>query len=196
MLRALLVALEQWTRAGTEPPASRTPTLDAATAVSREQVLQRLAAIEGLALPSSELLDPRDSAQARLGTPEHSTLRALVSIVDIDGNECAGVILPALAVPPATHLGINPRQNDVAGQASIVDLIGTSHPFARNRSDRAKSGDPRLSLDERYAGPEDYADRVRVAAVDLAKERFLLEEDIDVICQIARSHFVRLSLEE
>ena len=49
-------------------------------------------------------------------------------------------------------------------------------PFARTREERMKTGDPRLSLEERYRGSE-RADAMAKAARQLVEDRLLLEED-------------------
>ena len=41
------------------------------------------------------------------------------------------------------------------------------------------SGDPRLSLEERYGTHEQYVARVRVAAERLVRGRYLLQDDAD-----------------
>ena len=48
-MRALLTALDQWVREGTEPPASRVPRVDQATAVSRESLEAQYTKIPGSA---------------------------------------------------------------------------------------------------------------------------------------------------
>ena len=49
-------------------------------------------------------------------------------------------------------------------------------PFAKTREERLKTGDPRLSLEERYPGSE-RADAMAKAARKLVEDRLLLEED-------------------
>ena len=190
VLRALLVALERWTRDQVEPPSSNVPTLAAGTAVAREQVLARLAEIKGLALPSPNRLDPSDSPRAQPDSVEEMTMRPLVAAVDEDGNELCGVKVPELAVPTATHLGINPRRSDAHGDAPIIDLLGSSYPFAAIRDHRERSGDPRRSLNERYADEYDYAARVRVAALELVEANLLLNDDVDAVCTTAIGHYL------
>ena len=153
--RALLIALEQWTRYGIEPPATSVPTLLSNSAITRESALKQLAMIPGLALPAPELLDPADSAQADPESAVAKSLRPLVSQLDEDGNERCGVILPELSVPIATHLGINTLAVAPGESASIVDLIGTSYPFPGSSVEREQRGDPRRALAERYADEDD-----------------------------------------
>ena len=51
-------------------------------------------------------------------------------------------------------------------------------PPRRNRAEREATGDPRLSLEERYPSREAYLDRVRQAAEALAREGYLLTDDV------------------
>ena len=48
---------------------------------------------------------------------------------------------------------------------------------AEVRAERKKSGDPRLSVAERYASREDYLNRYAEAVDELVKERWILPED-------------------
>jgi hypothetical protein len=59
-------------------------------------------------------------------------------------------------------------------------FAGATLPFARTRRERETYGDPRPSIEERYASREAYLERVRQAALALVTQRYLLEEDIEV----------------
>ena len=109
-----------------------------------------------------------------------------VSAVDRDGNEIAGVILPELAVPLATHTGWNLRHADIGGVQQLLVFAGATLPFPRTRADRATSGDPRPSIEERYASRSDYLARVREAAHTLVTDGYLLEEDVETSVAFAR----------
>jgi hypothetical protein len=50
--------------------------------------------------------------------------------------------------------------------------------FAPTRADRLSSGDPRLSLEERYPTHESYVNAVTRAAEDLRSQRLLLDQDV------------------
>ena len=108
-----------------------------------------------------------------------------VSAVDADGNEVAGIIPPEIRVPVATHTGWNLRHPEIGGQTQLLVFAGSTIPFPRTRAERAGSGDPRLSIEERYRSRDDYLDRVRQAAAALVKERYLLEEDVEVSVSLA-----------
>jgi hypothetical protein len=50
--------------------------------------------------------------------------------------------------------------------------------FAQTKSERMASGDPRLSIEERYPNHGKYVSAVAHAANSLHKDRFLLDEDV------------------
>ena len=109
----------------------------------------------------------------------------LVPQVNMDGNDVSGIRLPEVAVPLGTYTGWNitiPRLKDLG---YLSGLIGGFEPFPLTREDRQKTGDPRLSIQERYTGREDYLDRVKKAADDLVRERFMLPEDVRAVLQKA-----------
>jgi len=99
----------------------------------------------------------------------------LVPKTDADGNNVAGVRLPDVAVPLATYTGWALRAR--AGDEGC-DGAGQKIDFARTKSDRLAAGDPRLSIEERYATHEAYVGAVTRAANTLHRDRFLLEEDV------------------
>jgi hypothetical protein len=57
------------------------------------------------------------------------------------------------------------------------DASGMVIPFARTRAERAASGDPRLSLEERYPDHASYVRAVSASAQDLEGRGLLLQED-------------------
>jgi hypothetical protein len=54
-------------------------------------------------------------------------------------------------------------------------------PFAKTRAERLASGDPRLSLQERYVDHAGYVEAVRKAAANAVAQGFLLQEDADAL---------------
>ena len=72
-------------------------------------------------------------------------------------------------------------------------MIGSTMPFPANREDRVASGDPRLSIEERYTSKVDYLERVRQAAQALINQRYLLAEDLETIVGQAAQHYDLLS---
>jgi hypothetical protein len=113
----------------------------------------------------------------------------LVPAVDEAGNDRAGIRLPEIAVPLATHTGWNYRRPSIGAPDRLASEIGSYHPLPRTRADRERSGDSRRSIEERYASKEDYLGRVRLAALALVDERYLLVEDVPEIVGRAAAHY-------
>ena len=109
----------------------------------------------------------------------------MVSSVDSDGNEIGGVRLPAISVPLATFAGWNVRHADIGGEGQVLapggTVVGSAIPLPVSREERIASGDPRPSIQERYASREEYLGRVRAAADHLVSEGYLLPEDVDTV---------------
>ena len=107
---------------------------------------------------------------------------ALVAAVDTDGNEMTGIRLPDLATPLATHTGWNLRHQEVGNPDLVIGitggLAGWTLPFPATRADREATGDPRLSIAERYLSRENYVQQVRAAAQALVDRGYLLAEDL------------------
>jgi Alpha/beta hydrolase domain len=193
LLRACLVNLDRWVTEGVEPPPSRHPRLDDRTAVPPESLAKTFARIPGARFPAHHArprrLDFGADAEHRVMTQapprEGPAFGSLVSAVDDDGNEIAGIAVPEVRVPLAAHAGWTLRHPDIGGAEQLLVFAGATIPFARTRVEREASGDPRPSIEERYASREAYLARVRVAAEDLVAARHLLEEDVELSVTLA-----------
>ena len=77
----------------------------------------------------------------------------LVPQVDADGNDIGGIRSIFLQVPIGTYTGWNLGR---AGrfEGGMCNLQGSFIPFAATREQRAATGDPRLSMEERYPTKE------------------------------------------
>ena len=193
LLRACLVNLDRWVTEGVEPPPSRHPRVDEGTAVPPESLEKTFGRIPGVRYPRHHAR-PR-----RLDFGADSGLRVLtlappregpqfgsrVSAVDEDGNEVAGIAVPEVRVPLASHTGWNLRHPDIGGAEQLLVFAGGTIPFARTRREREASADPRPSIEERYPSRRAYLDRVRRAARDLVAGRYLLDEDVELSVTIA-----------
>jgi hypothetical protein len=104
-----------------------------------------------------------------------------VPAVDADGNEQSGIRLPDISVPLATYTGWNGRHPEMGAPDQLIGLMGATLPFAPTPSEREASGDPRLSIEERYASKADYLERVTMAAQELVAAGYLLEEDLQTV---------------
>lgn len=201
LLRAALVNLEAWVCDGVEPPPSSVPRVADGTAVSRAAVIEAFRAFPTATTPIAERLwsVPRlelgPDADAGVGAfppVEGDRFPSLVSAVDADGNELAGIRLPDVTVPLATVTGWNPRHRDTGGEGQIMPMTGSTVPFAMSATERARLGDPRSSIEERYLGRADYLDRVRAAAQELVAQRHLLAHDVDLVVQHAAARWEAL----
>ena len=187
LYRAALANLLAWVADGVEPPPSAYPRQADGTAVSRESVLDRLASLPGLELAAKERLlslAPLDLATLP-ATVTGPAFPSVVSAVDEDGNERAGIRMPDVTVPVATHTGFNPRHPAAGGAGQTLDYFGSTLPLPKRRT----AGDPRVPLDERYAGRDDYLTRVRTAAAALVGQRYLLPEDVETCVDIAAARW-------
>lgn len=172
-VRALLVALDAWVVSGTAPPPSRVPTLAEGTLV--EPGKTGFPAVPGAAVvrTTNVVTPPGDWVKP---VPPAKAYRTLVCKVDADGNEVAGIRLPDIAVPLATYTGWNEYKPPYpAGE--IAGRDGSCLPLPIDRVARDASGDPRLSIAERYRSGPDYVARVQEVVTQLMADRLLLAED-------------------
>ena len=187
-MRALLRALQGWMADGVAPPPNQYPRLSDHTLVSIAQVA--FPALPGVADPR------RIVGPGRLIDGRFTPLPHLVPQVDRDGNDIAGIHDPEAAVPLATTTGWNCRREGIGNPADIYQIAGAYIPFAATRAERDAKRDPRRSIEERYRGVDDYVQRVRSAAMDLIRRRYLLAEDLDAIVERAKKHWSFATREE
>ena len=196
LLRACLVNLDRWVVEGVEPPPSRHPRIDDGTAVPPAALTQVFDRIPGANYPERHALPRRRDYGMHKEREEVTQLPPTVgqpygtrvAAVDTDGNEIAGITLPEIAVPLATHTGWTLRHPDIGGAQQLLMFAGGTIPFAPDETARHASADPRPSIAARYASRDDYLARVRQAAEQLVQARYLLAEDIDV-CLAQASKF-------
>jgi hypothetical protein len=190
--RALLLDLDEWVRKGIEPPSSQYPTIAKGQLVP----LPRVHFPAAPAFPFTTYMPQvwrmdlgSEYSTSRVITNEPPRLGAaypiLVPQVNADGNDVGGIGLPELAVPLGTYTGWNIAVPALKDLGYLSGLVGGFEPFPLKREDRQKSGDARISIQERYANREDYLDRVKKAADALVRERFMLEQDVRAVLQRA-----------
>jgi hypothetical protein len=68
-------------------------------------------------------------------------------------------------------------------------MMGFTRFFPATRAEREQSGDPRASIEERYASKEIYLRQVREAAMGLVHQRYMLAEDVEVVLQNASARY-------
>jgi Alpha/beta hydrolase domain len=174
-LRALLVAMQKWLASGTEPPPSQFPCL--AKGELTELAGLKFPNISGVAVPhhKREAYRLDFSVQPPKIGPAFPTF---VPQVDPDGNELGGIRMPEVAVPLASYTGWNLRSPSIGASSELIGLLGSWIPFAHNKGERIERGDPRSSVEERYASEQAYLDAIDRAAKNLVRSGFLLEPDL------------------
>ena len=195
VIRALFRALDRWIAEGVEPPASRYPLLSDGTLTT--VTASGWPTIPGYQRPKSPMttyrLDFGPDWSKGIVTIEPPKIGkafvGLVPAVDEAGNDRAGIRLPEIAVPLATHTGWNYRRPEIGAPDRLASEIGSYLPLPKTRADRERTGDSRRSIAERYPSREDYVGRISLAAVALVEDGFLLAEDVTAVIQRAAGHY-------
>jgi hypothetical protein len=199
LLRAALLNLLSWVEAGIEPPPSRHPRIDESTAVPRARVLEVFQRIPEQKTPDPTRLwiirtvDLGPRADEGIGvypTVEGATYPCMVPAVDEDGNELAGVRLPDITQPVATHTGWNLRAPEIGAPEQQLAMRGFTRWFPASREEREERSDPRRAIDERYAGAAAYERAVREDARTLIAEGYVLAEDLELVVRNACKRYV------
>ena len=195
ILRALIVAMDRWVCTGAPPPPSRYPTIKDKTLVPPNQKSTGFPAIPGVRY--SKLYNRQmfldygpDILRGKISVHpptqfKNGEYKNLVTRLDKDGNDLTGIQLPAVQAPMATYTGWNLWAEGFA-EDELCGLFGSYIPFAVTKAGREKSGDPRLSIEERYKDHGDYVRKVSHAARSLVEARYLLPEDAERIIAQAK----------
>jgi Alpha/beta hydrolase domain len=189
--RALTVALVEWVTKGTEPPASRSPLLSRGELVPATRAAMGFPHVPQIPFTDdfvNAVLD-YDFGRGFLANDLSGTMSlqpprivqvipTFVPTVNEDGNEIAGAPSVLHQAPLATYLGWNVTASGFA-KGRICGFSGGAVQFAKTRAERLASGDPRLSVEERYGTLEGYMCVVRAAAERMVADRLLLRADAD-----------------
>jgi hypothetical protein len=190
-MKALTTALIEWVTKGVEPPPSRYPLLSEMQLVAANKAAMGFPNIPGVPSPDG-LLNPvfdydfgpdfnyvdESGLITRQPPVLKQVLPTLVPKVDADGNDVGGVPSVLHQAPLGTYTGWNITASGF-DKGKICLLNGSFIPFAKTKAERTASGDPRLSLEERYGSHSAYVDLVKAAAERAVAQRFLLREDAD-----------------
>jgi len=188
--RALTRVLVEWVTKGTPPPDSRYPRLAKGDLVPATRAAVGMPDVPGLPF-SERLLNPVvrydfgagfkavDLSGVMTTVPPRilGVVPTYVPRVNEDGNEAVEGVPSVLALAPlGTYLGWNTvRAGFFAGYG--CGYQGGYIPFAATKAERVRNHDPRLSLDERYGTHDAYVARVKQAAEQAVRDRFLLADD-------------------
>jgi hypothetical protein len=194
--RALFIALDAWSSLGTLPPPSQVPKLSDGTLVPSlprgEMGFPNIPGVTYNGLKTTRYLfdygtdfyvtgiptinPPVVTAPYQDNPVNGPIYPSFVPRTDEDGNDIAGVRLPDVSVPLATYTGWSLRAGAAAGDG--CEAAGQYIPFAKRKGDRIASGDPRLSVEERYPTFSAYYKAIGHAVEDLVARRLLLREDV------------------
>jgi hypothetical protein len=191
-MRGLLTALQAWVASEKAPPQSRYGKIADGTLVAPEKL--PWPKIPGVGFSTRVHKAYRADYGPRFyseGIVENEPPKIgpafpmFVPAVDVDGNETAGIRLPDVAVPLATHTGWNLFNEKSGPTDEISSMQGSFIPFPRNKAEREAKGDPRKSIEERYGGRAEYLGGVAQAAVALAGDGYILDGDVPEIVRWA-----------
>jgi hypothetical protein len=193
--RAMIANMDAWVHNNTLPPPSSYPRMSDHTLISlRTYAFPK---IPGVNRPHEATTAYRldfgsnwRQGILQLQPPKVGPLYpALVPQVDADGNELDGVRLPEISVPLATYASWNLRDSSIGAPGERVAFELSYLPFPKTAEERQKSGDPRKSIEERYANREDYVTRYTRALEELIKQRWILPEDRDALLHRAEQEW-------
>ena len=197
-LETLFVSMDKWITDGTPPPRSVYPTIGAGTLVPWLAQETGWTALPGVNYPTTiqqpEPVDyGSDFAETRRidhHPPKRTEDRygVRVPVLDADNNERGVLRMPAVSVPIATYTGWNLRNPGIGVPEALLGLAGGYLEFPKTERDRVASGDPRRSIEERYADFNDYLEKTMRAADTLILTGYLLEEHRAGIKAVSESH--------
>jgi hypothetical protein len=201
LLRALVVALEDWVKTAKPPPPSRVPRITDGTLVRPEALAWP--GIPGAPYPAlyngsgERDFGPRtrdaNGHRANAGVIDKlfpdilSTHAILVPQVDRVGNDLAGVRHPFVAVPLSTLTGWNLRTPEFGGD-DLCDLLGSTLPLPGSAAQARQAGDGRPSVQELYKDQADYIRKLTEAARALQRDGLMLPEDVEATVREAQEH--------
>ena len=200
------MALVEWVTQGKEPPASRYPLLSRGELVPATRAAVGFPDVPGIPFTDNfvnSVLDydfgegfrANDLSGVLLRQPPRivQVIPTYVPKVDQDGNELSGAAAVLHQTPLGTYLGWNVTASGFA-KGRICGFNGGAVPFAKTKAERTASGDPRLSVEERYGTLEGYVCAVQAAADHMVADRLLLQADADrTIRQARESHVLPVS---
>jgi Alpha/beta hydrolase domain len=201
VMRALMLAFDRWVRDGVEPPPSTYPRIADGTLVTIAAHAEAFPRIPGFRLPEGNLRPPRLDLGSRFETDRIADevppivgkpFETLVPKPDADGLDQGGIALPEVLAPLGTRTGFNTRNGAAGFPWATGRWDGSFVPFPRTDAEQQASGDPRPSVQARYANRTVYEAKVRSAAADVVRRGFLLPEDVDALVAEAGGLYDRI----
>jgi Alpha/beta hydrolase domain len=200
-LRVLLLALDRWAKDGTEPPPSICPKIADETLVDWRSAGTGFPNIPGVNYPETIQQPSRLDFGPRWQTERiidfqppkiRGDYKVLAPRCGPDGNELGCLLPPEVAVPVATYTGWNLRKAEVGAEGELVALTGSYIPFPTTKADRERTGDPRLSVQERYGSLDEYTRQFTAACDKLKAAGYLFDEDAERLVNLHRERVAPL----
>jgi hypothetical protein len=194
VMRALLVALDEWVDRGVEPPPSAYPDVRNGTLATLQTAADAFPLIPNVSFPTvlnelyafdhGPMFSSRGGRMTLIPPVRGRPYEVLVPMPDRDGQDVAGIRTLDIAVPVGTNTGWNlhapgPQDGD------LCEMSGSFIPFATTLEERLEKGDPRRSLEERYGDHAGFVEAVRRAAARSVTQRVLLEDDATILIAMA-----------
>jgi hypothetical protein len=192
--RALFMDMDKWVTMGTPPPPSQVAKVSDGTLVKPDQASTGFPHIPGVTYTGMKTtryllnygkdfyatgipaMNPPMFAVPYQDNPGNGPIYpSFVPKTDADGNDIPGLRLPEVQVPIATYTGWALRaapQNDDGCEAAGQFIL-----FPKTKAERTATGDPRLSLEERYGNVETYSSKLQAAIDGLVRSGLLLPVD-------------------
>ena len=195
-MRALLLAMSEWSAGRGSPPASRYPLLADKSLIAAGDL--GFPSIPGVKTSDRVHKAYRadygpDFVEQGVVTQEPPLIgRAfptLVPAVDADGNETPGVRVPELQAPLATYTGWNLFNAKSGPTHEISSMVGSYIPFPRTLAEREARNDPRPAIMERYTGRDEYLGLVAQAGLGLIEDGLMLPRDLPSVIANAARHW-------
>ena len=204
-VNALRVHFRNWVMRGTEPPPSQWPRLADGLLAPAHKAALGFPTLPQLrpTLPELDFIMPvldydwgpgfnaadGSGVASNAPPPIRQVLPMYAPKVDADGNERGGVPVVLLDAPLGTYLGWNITAGGARPfhQGQICNYVGGMVPFARTAAERQANGDPRASLEERYANHAGFVAAVQKAAERAMAAGFLLPADAEALIRQAEN---------
>jgi len=191
--RALHVAMIDWVTKNIDPPPSAYPRVSDGTLVQPTSAAMGWPNIPNSPKPDGVMNSVLDydygstfrytdgsGVISNVPPPIKQVIPTLAPKVDVDGNEFAGVRSLLIRLPLGTYTAWNPiASGPLKGREA--SLSAGYVPFAKTRAERVASGDPRLSIEERYGSVWLYYFVAINEAQDLVNKRYLLPDDANFL---------------
>ena len=201
LMRGLLLHLDAWVTLDRAPPDSAVPQLSDGELGELTQYAEAFPKIPALRIPARYLIPPRLDFGPRFAaegiadlTPPQpkEPFAARVPMPDSDGIDRGGLRAPEIDAPLGTYTGWNLYNAATEAPDRIGRWDGSFIPFPRSEDEKIATGDPRLSVAERYVSRDAYLEKFAAAILSLAERELILGDDVNPMIDRAGRLYDRL----